>query len=141
MACLRSCLCVALTALAVSNVPCLAQRSDAPTNLCQGLANVPTQVCFGDEYAKASKELDGLESRIRDALDRHEDRERFDRAEDAWKKGRELTCDAESRVYFDIGSGRPTEAAACGYVETRLRIKDLHAIYDWRVEWMSRQRE
>ena len=134
-------LCLSLLALAGSWSPGFAQRSDAPNNVCQGLANVPTGTCFGGEYERASNELDAFLAQIRDALTQPEDRTRLDKAQNAWVKYRDLTCDADSKVYFGDGSGRGTEVATCLDVETRLRLKDLHAIYDWRVEWMRRQRE
>jgi uncharacterized protein YecT (DUF1311 family) len=141
MARLRRGLCLSLFALAVSNAPCFAQRSDAPKHRCQGLANVPTSICFEGEYEKANDELKAFLAQIRGALTRPDDRERLDQAQTAWKKGRDLTCDADSQLYFGGGSGQGTEATICLDVETRLRLKDLHAIYDWRIEWMRRQRE
>lgn len=134
-------LCLSLLALAGSWSPCFAQRSDAPKDLCQGLANIATAICFEGEYKRASGELNAFLAQIRDALTQPEDRVRLEKAQIAWETYRDLTCDADSRAYFDDGSGRGTEAATCLDVETRLRLKDLQAIYGWRVAWMRRQRK
>jgi uncharacterized protein YecT (DUF1311 family) len=105
------------------------------------LANIPTGLCFDDEYKKADAELESFLQQIRGALSAPQDKARLDKAQEAWVKYRDLTCDAESRVYFGDGSGRLIEAATCMAAETRLQLKDLHEIYGWRVEWMRRQRE
>lgn len=106
---------------------------------CQGLANIPTATCFGDATRKAEAEMDSVLVAIRDVLVQADDRERLEATQQAWVKYRDLTCDAESRVYFGDGSGRATADAACLEAETRFRITDLHEGYDWRVEWMRRQ--
>jgi len=122
--------CLSIFAVVCCGTRCFAQRDGVPHNLCQGLANIPTAECFDGEYQKSNDELKALLSKIRETLE-PEDKHRLDEAQKAWGKYRDLTCDIESRVYFDHGTGESTEATECLYVETRLQLKDLHAIYDW----------
>jgi uncharacterized protein YecT (DUF1311 family) len=132
MARLRRVLCLSLVAFACCQTPCFAQRDGVPDNLCHGLPNVPTGICFGSEYQKANDELKALISKIQATLETN-DKRRLEEAQKAWEIYRDRTCDVESRVYFGDGSGKNTEEAACLYVETRLQLKDLHAIYDWEM--------
>ena len=124
--------CLSLFALACSETPCFAQRDGVPENLCHGLANVPTGICFDGEYQKENDELKVLLSKIRATIG-YDDKIKLDKAQKSWETYRDLTCDIDARVYFGDGSGKNTEQAACLYVETRLQIQDLHAIYDWEM--------
>ena len=122
--------CLSIFAVVCCGTPCAAQRDGVPHNLCQGLANIATAECFVGEYRKSNDELKALLFEIRETLE-PEDKHKLDEAQKSWQNYRDLTCDIESRVYFDQGTGEGTEATKCLYVETRLQIKDLHAIYDW----------
>jgi len=123
---------MSLVVFACCETPCFAQRDGVPDNICHGLANVPTGICFGDEYQKANDELKALLSKIRATLV-YDNIIKFDEAQKAWEIYRDLTCNIDVRVYFSNGSGENTEQVACLYVETRLQLKDLHAIYDWEM--------
>jgi uncharacterized protein YecT (DUF1311 family) len=92
-----------------------------------------------DEYKKADAELKSFLERVRDVVTEPDDKIKLDQAQEAWAKYRDLTCGVESRVYFDHGSGSSTEEATCLEAETRLQLKDLHKLYDWRIEWMLGQ--
>jgi len=123
---------LSLFALAACGTPCFAQRDGAPNNLCQGLANVPTATCFDNENQKADAELKALLSQIRETL-QPEDKKKLAEAQKNWEQFRKFTCRADASVYFGGGSGESTEFEICYYIETRLQIKDLHAIYDWEM--------
>lgn len=132
MAHLRRVLCLSLAVFACCATPCFAQRDGVPDNLCKGMANVPSGICFGEEYQKSNDELKAFLSQIRATL-AYDDKIKFDEGQKAWEIYRDLTCDIDGRVYFGGGSGQNTEQAACLYAETRLQLKDLHAIYDWEM--------
>lgn len=111
--------------------PCFAQR-DGARQLCQGLPNVPTGICFSHEYDKANSELKVLIAKIRKTLS-PEEQKKLMRAQQSWRRYRELICEVDSTVYFGGGSGENTEGSRCLYIETRLQVKDLHSIYDWEM--------
>ena len=125
-------LCLSFVALACSETPCFAQRSGAPNDVCQGLANVPTAICMDGEAQKKDKELRAFVDQVRETLE-PADQKKLTEAQKAWDRYRKLTCDIDGSVYFGSGSGKSTEDVTCFYVETDLQIKDLHAIFDWEM--------
>ncbi len=123
---------LSLFALAAGATPCFAQRDGAPNNVCQNLANVPTAICFDKENQKADEELKAFLSQILETLDPKE-KNNLTEAQKHWTQYRNFTCRADASVYFGGGSGESAEFETCYYVETRLQIQDLHAIYDWKM--------
>ncbi|MGZ3279095.1 MAG: lysozyme inhibitor LprI family protein [Phenylobacterium sp.] len=127
------CAAVLLAVTAVWSGPASAQHISSAKD-CQGLANVPTGVCFEEATKKAEAEMHDLLVAARAAIDDGADRKRLDAAQQAWLKYRNLTCGVEGRVYFGGGSGQGTAEAACREAVTLARISDLHAGYDWAIE-------
>jgi len=78
-------------------------------------------------------------TQINDALAAPEDRKRLSRAQAAWIRERDLTCDADAELHFGSGSGRDSEFVSCLLTGTNLRLNELHSVYDRNVERTRRQ--
>jgi uncharacterized protein YecT (DUF1311 family) len=128
----RLALCLSLAFLLVFGRPCFAQRADIPSNLCHGLANGLTGVCFQEKYQKANEERKSLISKIIATIP-YDEKIKLNEAQKAWEIYRDLSCSVDGIVYFGNGTGNNVEQVECLYVETRLQIKDLHKIYDWEM--------
>jgi uncharacterized protein YecT (DUF1311 family) len=112
--------------------PCLAQHMNAPGAPCQQAAtNAETGQCFERAYKDADRELNIAYANVRRIL-APEQRQDLEIAQRAWLKYRDATCAAEKALYYG-GTGAFPASLACLEAETRQRLNDLHATYDWQV--------
>jgi uncharacterized protein YecT (DUF1311 family) len=115
-----------------SQMPCLAQHMNAPGAPCQQTAtNAETGQCFERAFKDADRELNIAYADIRKTL-APENRQNLENAQRAWLKYRDATCAAEKALYYG-GTGAFSANSACLEAETRQRLNDLHATYDWQV--------
>lgn len=132
---------MALALLAIIGLasPSFAQRAVPNVGACQGLADIPTMQCYGREYEKVDREMQSFLGKVEGGLSDLDARDQMKWAQNAWTQYRDLTCAADSRTYFGAGSpGGSTEYSICLYSEARLRLEDLHTIYDWELERTGR---
>ncbi len=123
---------LALLAIGGLASPAFAQRNVPNGGVCQGLADIPTGECYGRESEKVDKEIQAFLQKVEGSSIDPDARDQLKWAQNAWTQYRDLTCAADSRAYFGAGSpGGSTEYSICLYSEARLRLQDLHTIYDW----------
>lgn len=106
--------------------------SDAP---CKGVLVTSDLVeCLETALQAADSKLNETYGRILSALAlRKGDLKNLVEAERAWIHFRDLTCDAEYRLYGGGSGGAPAKVA-CLEAQTRDRNFDLLATYGWLLE-------
>jgi uncharacterized protein YecT (DUF1311 family) len=114
---------------------CLAQHMNAPGAPCQKAGpEVMIERCFSHARDDADRDLNVVYAKVLAVIE-PEDRLNLVKAERAWLQYRDATCAAESGLYDGAADGtRYTVRFACLEAETRWRLNDLHASYDWKVQ-------
>lgn len=128
-----------LALLLVLNVnaiqPAMAQHLNASDAVCKGISVTSDLVACLEAASKTTdSKLNETYSRIQSVLAlRKDDLKNLVEAERAWIHFRDLTCDAEYRL-FGGGSGGPAAKLACMEALTRNRNSDLLATYGWLLD-------
>ncbi len=114
-------------------LPARAQHMNAPDAPCQDkVVTTDLARCLDTAYRSADKRLNDLYGSVRKVLEPDE-LKGLQAAERSWVQFRDDACAAE-RALYGGGTGGGPAYLACLEAETRDRIKDLHAAYDWRLE-------
>jgi uncharacterized protein YecT (DUF1311 family) len=118
-----------------SKTPCIAQHVNNPGGPCQHAGpDAMIGGCFSRAKDDADRTLNVVYAQILAVLE-PKDRLNLVKAERVWLQYRDATCAAESGLYDGAADGmRSTVRVACLDAETRQRLNDLHASYDWKVQ-------
>lgn len=118
--------------LGAATSPCAAQHMNAPDAPCRDVAvTALLDRCLRQAYVAADQALNRVYGDIRAAL-APADRQYLQDAERDWVKFRDAICAAERHLY-EGGTGASPAFSACLEDETRRHVRDLRAIYDWKV--------
>ena len=125
----------ALVLYVYASSPALAQHMNASDAPCKGVLVTSDLVeCLETALQAADSKLNETYGRILSALAlRKGDLKNLVEAERAWIHFRDLTCDAEYRLYGGGSGGAPAKVA-CLEAQTRDRNFDLLATYGWLLE-------
>jgi uncharacterized protein YecT (DUF1311 family) len=115
------------------HIRAVAQHMNEPGVPCNKPCTTAAETtCFQIASHAADKELNRVYLRVRSILS-PEKLNDLTGAQRAWVKYRDLTCNAEYRLY-DGGTGGPVTRLACLAAVTQERIATLNITYGWRVE-------
>lgn len=128
----RSRIAAALVLVVYAFQPALAQHVDVA---CKGVSVTSELVeCLETALKASDSKLNETYGRVQSVLaPRKDDLKNLGDAERAWIHFRDLTCDAEYRLYGG-GSGGPPAKVACLEAQTRNRNSDLLTTYGWLLE-------
>lgn len=113
----------------------LAQHMNAGDAACKGVSGTSELVeCLDTASKAADSKLNETYGRVQSVLAlRKTDLKNLVEAERAWIRFRDLTCEAESRLYGN-GSGAQSARIACLEAQARYRNADLLTTYGWLLE-------
>ncbi len=110
-----------------------AQHMNAQDAPCRDKAGtVEAANCFNNAHRAADKTLNQIYGKVRKGLEPREQQALLN-AERLWARYRDADCAAERDLY-EGGSASGPAYQACLEAQTRHRIAELHAAYDWRIE-------
>jgi len=110
-----------------------AQHMNAPGSPCNRPSTTPEEYgCFAKASVTADRALNALYTKVRTVLSPEESRDLLE-AQRAWIKYRDLTCNAEYKLYGG-GTGGPVTQQACLLAITEERITTLKTTYEWRLD-------
>ena len=111
--------------------PCLGQHMNSPEAPCRdGASTIGAANCFAHAREHADRELQKFYEQVRTKLP--DDFPDLQKAERLWIQFRDVTCNTE-RDFYTGGTAAPVVYEACMEEETRIRVKDLRTMYQWRL--------
>jgi uncharacterized protein YecT (DUF1311 family) len=112
--------------------PTIAQHMNSPESPCRDEpATVEMFNCFAHARERADHDLNEFYEQVRTKLP--DEFPELQKAERLWIQFRDMTCNTE-RDFYKGGTAAPVVYQACMEKETRMRLKDLKTMYQWRLE-------